>query len=409
MITINLNLIATLSIAIILFLIGSFFKNKIEFFNKFCIPSPVIGGLLFTLISLILQLSNLITINILENIVPFFMSIFFTVLGLNASFKLIKKGGKLLFTYWILCGGLALFQNIISVVMANITNVHPLIGLMCGTISMEGGHGNAAAFGSTIEGMGVDGAVTIGLAAATLGIILGGVLGAPVSRFLIERYKLRPNPIYINNTTNFKSSLINKNYLTRNPKSNKFNTTNFFEQILVILLCINIGELIIKILFIKTNIVLPSVVGCMFVAFLFRNFNESTNIIKFDFKLLDFISEISLSMFLTIALMSINLLDLVHIAGPMFIIILTQVIFVLLYAIFICFKLLGKDFDAAVMVSGLIGHGLGNTPNALANMNSITHKYGVSEKALLIVPLVGAFLLDIFTLPCIIIFINMFR
>lgn len=409
MITINLNLIATLSIAIILFLIGSFLKNKIEFFNKFCIPSPVIGGLLFTLISLILQLSNLITINILENIVPFFMSIFFTVLGLNASFKLIKKGGKLLFTYWILCGGLALFQNIISVVMAKITNVHPLIGLMCGTISMEGGHGNAAAFGSTIEGMGVDGAVTIGLAAATLGIILGGVLGAPVSRFLIERYKLKPNPIYINNTTNFKSSLINKNYLTRNPKSNKFNTTNFFEQILVILLCINIGELITKILFIKTNIVLPSVVGCMFVAFLFRNFNESPNIIKLDFKLLDFISEISLSMFLTIALMSINLLDLVHIAGPMFIIILTQVIFVLLYAIFICFKLLGKDFDAAVMVSGLIGHGLGNTPNALANMNSITHKYGVSEKALLIVPLVGAFLLDIFTLPCIIIFINMFR
>lgn len=409
MITINLNLITTLSIAIILFLIGSFLKNKIKFFNKFCIPSPVIGGLLFTLISLILQLSNLININISENIVPFFMSIFFTVLGLSASFKLIKKGGKLLFTYWILCGGLALFQNIISVVMAKITNVHPLIGLMCGTISMEGGHGNAAAFGRTIEGMGVDGAVTIGLAAATLGIILGGVLGAPVSRYLIEKYKLKPNYICSNNPTNFKSNLINKNYLTRNFKSNKFNTTIFFEQVLVILLCINIGELVTKILYIKTNIILPSVVVCMVVAFLFRNFNDSINIIKLDFKLLNFISEISLSMFLTIALMSINLLDLVHIAGPMFIIILTQVIFVLLYAVFICFKLLGKNFDAAVMVSGLIGHGLGNTPNALANMNSVTHKYGISEKALLIVPLVGAFLLDIFTLPCIIIFINTFR
>ena len=409
MITINLNLIATLSIAIILFFIGSFLKNKIGFFNKFCIPSPVIGGLLFTLISLILQLSNLITINILDNIVPFFMSIFFTVLGLSASFKLIKKGGKLLFTYWILCGGLAFFQNIISVVMAKVTNVHPLIGLMCGTISMEGGHGNAAAFGRTIEGMGVDGAVTIGLAAATLGIILGGILGAPVSRYLIEKYKLKPSPIYSNSSTNFKSNIINKNYLTRNFNTNKFNTTNFFEQVLVILLCINIGELITKILYIKTNIVLPSVVGCMVVAFLFRNLNETTKILKLDFKLLDFISEISLSMFLTIALMNINLLDLVHIAGPMFIIILTQVIFVLLYAVFVCFKLLGKNFDAAVMVSGLIGHGLGNTPNALANMNSVTHKYGVSEKALLIVPLVGAFLLDIFTLPCIIIFINTFR
>jgi glutamate:Na+ symporter, ESS family len=405
LISINLDFLATLSVAIVFFLIGSFLKNKVNFFNKFCIPSPVIGGLLFTLVALFLKLFNFMSISVSGNIIPFFMNAFFTVLGLSASFKLIKKGGKLLVTYWLLCGVLALSQNLISVVIAKVTNIHPLIGLMCGTISLEGGHGNAAAFGSTIEKMGFDGAVTIGLASATLGIIIGGILGAPVARYLIEKYKLKPQF----GCSNFKTNLINKNFLTRSSKSNNFKVTNFFEQALIILLCINLGELFTNILYIKTGIVLPSIVGSMFIAFIFRNLNETVCILNLDFEVLDFISEISLSMFLTIALMNINLFDLVHIAGPMFIIILTQVIFVLLYAIFVCFRLLGKNFDAAVMVSGLIGHGLGNTPNALANMNSVTQKYGTSEKALLIVPLVGAFLLDVFTLPCIIIFINIFK
>ena len=116
------------------------------------------------------------------------MTVFFTILGLSASLKLIKKGGRLLFTYWILCGTLSVLQNIISVVMSKVTNINPLLGLMCGTISMEGGHGNAAAFGRVIEGLGVDGAVTVGLSAATLGVIIGGVLGAPCARYLIEIY-----------------------------------------------------------------------------------------------------------------------------------------------------------------------------------------------------------------------------
>lgn len=408
MLTINLNFTSTLCFGIIFFIIGVWLKNNISFFNKFCIPSPVIGGLLFTFISLLLRISNTININVLDSIIPFFMNVFFTILGLNASFKFIQKGGKLLFKYWILCGGLALSQNIISIVMAKITGVHPLIGLMCGTISMEGGHGNAAAFGSTVESLGVDGAVTIGLAAATLGIILGGVLGAPVSRFLITKNKLKPSLGCNLSKYNNRYNLFKKLGLTK-ENSKSINIINFFEQILIILLCMNFGDLITNFFYLKTSIIIPNVVGCMITACIFRNINEPFNVLNLNFSLLDFLSEVSLSMFLIIALMSINLLDLVHIAGPMLIIIFTQVLFVLTYAYFICFKVLGKNFDAAVMVSGLIGHGLGNTPNALANMNSITSKYGQSEKALLIVPLVGAFLLDIFTLPCILIFINLFK
>ena len=147
MINIDLNLTATLCIAIVFYLFGDFIKNKVEFFDKFCIPSPVIGGLIFTIISSFLRLFNIVALNIPNNIVPFFMTVFFTILGLSASLKLIKKGGRLLFTYWILCGTLSVLQNIISVVMSKVTNINPLLGLMCGTISMEGGHGNAAAFG----------------------------------------------------------------------------------------------------------------------------------------------------------------------------------------------------------------------------------------------------------------------
>ena len=147
----------------------------------------------------------------------------------------------------------------------------------------------------------------------------------------------------------------------------------------------------------------------MVVAAIFRNFNDSFKLISLNFDLLDFLSEIALGMFLVIALMSINLLDLANIAGPMLIIVFTQAIFAVFFTMFIAFRLLGKNFDAAVMVAGILGHGIGNTPNALANMSAISKKYGPSEKAQLIVPLVGAFLLDAFSLPCIIIFINLFK
>lgn len=403
MININLNLTSTLCLAIIFYLLGELLKNNIKFFNKFCIPSPVIGGLVFTILSSLLRAFNIISLTIPNTIIPFFMTIFFTILGLSASVKLIKKGGKLLFTYWILCGALAFFQNVISVVMSKVTNINPLLGLMCGTISMEGGHGNAAAFGGVIEGLGVEGAVTVGLSAATLGIILGGILGAPCARYLIEKYKLKPSTNLV--PTNLKKVGISN---SSNHKD-KLTPLVFFEQFLVVLLCINIGQLLTTILFNKTGIVLPPVVGCMFIAAIFRNVNDSASIINLNFGLLNFLSELSLGMFLTIALMSINLLELANIAGPMLIIILTQVLFAIFYTVFIGFRLLGKNFDAAVMVAGIIGHGIGNTPNALANMSSVTKKYGPSEKAQLIVPLVGAFLLDAFTLPCIIIFINLFK
>ncbi|RDY23726.1 sodium:glutamate symporter [Romboutsia maritimum] len=401
MFSIELDIISTLILAIILFLIGSIIKSKVKFFNRFCIPSPVIGGLLFCFLTLFLNLINICTISMNTSLMPYFMTFFFTILGLGVSIALVKKGGKLLFKYWILCGILAYCQNFITIILSKFTDIHPLLALMCGTISMECGHGCAAAFGTTIENLGVKGACSVGITAATLGIILGGIIGGPVAKFLIDKYNLKPSvKVYTQNVTKKQLISISKSYSNLTPFL-------FFEQALIILLCVSIGEFITNVFFNISSIILPNVVGCMFIAVLFKNINDKANWINLDFKLLDFLGELSLGMFLTMALMSIDLLKLSNLFGPIIIIVLSQVLFIILFATLICFKVLGKNFDAAIIVSGLIGHGLGATPNALANMHSVSEKYGYSEKAFLVVPLVGAFLLDLFTMPCIILFINL--
>lgn len=400
MINISLTSTNTLVLAIILYLIGSFLKSKFKLFNSFCIPSPVIGGLLFCIIYMFLNYFKILNISMNTSLMPNFMSFFFTVIGLGVSLSLVKKGGKLLFKYWVLCGVLAFCQNSITVILSKICNIHPLLGLMCGTISMEGGHGYAAAFGSTIEGLGINNASSVGIAAATLGLILGGVLGGPVAKFLIEKYKLKPSNPSLKKYVKSPSLSVSKSYYGLTPYF-------FFEQVLLVLLCMIVGDLLTNLIYTKTNVVLPQVVCSMGVAALFRNVNDKYNFYKVDFALLDFLGEISLGMFLTMALMSVDLLKLSDIFGPIILIVIFQVIFIVLYSIFVCFKVLGRDFDSAVIISGLIGHGLGATPNALANMNSVSQKYGLSEKAFLVVPLVGAFLLDIFTMPCIILFINL--
>lgn len=395
MYSLNLDIPSTLILSIILFIVGNFIKNKVSIFNRFCIPSPVIGGLLFCLLNLFCKFFNICDITMDTSLMNYLICFFFSTIGISMSMSLVKKGGKVLIKYWILCGVLSFFQNIISVILSKIIGINPLIGLMCGAISMEGGHGCSAAYGATIENLGIQNAISVGIAASTIGLILAGLLGSPVSKFLIDKYKLKPSLHY----NNISISKDNNNMIN-------LNIFSFLEQLLTILLCISLGKLIANIVFNLTGIIIPTITGCMLVSVLFRNMNDKINIINLNFKIIDFLSDLSLGLFLTMALMSIDLFKLSSLFGPMLIIVICQAIFIILYSIFICFKVLGKNFDSAVMISGLIGHGLGATPTALANMTSITNKYGYSQKAFLVVPLVAAFLLDVFTMPCIILFIN---
>lgn len=398
--SISLDIISTLILSIILFLIGSYIKRKVKFLVKFCIPAPVVGGLIFSILTLLLRTFNICTVSMDTRLMSYLISAFFTIVGLGVSMSVIKKGGKLLVKYWILCGVLALCQNLIAIFISKSININPLLGLMCGTISMVGGHGTAAAFGATIEGLGVENAISVGIAAATFGLIISGLLGGPVSRFIIEKYKLASPKKKLSYRTIDNTS--NSNKIT----FNNLTITVFLEQILVVLICISIGQLIANIVYNATGIVIPNLTGCMIISVFFTNINDKCSFVKLDFKILDFLSDISLGLFLTMALMSIDLFKLSSLFGPILLIILTQTIFIVIYGVFICFNLLGKDYNSAIMVGGLIGHCIGSTPTALATMNSVGDIYGYSEKAVLVVTIVAAFLLDIFTMPCIIFFIN---
>lgn len=397
MYNLDLNIVSTLILSIVLYLFGNFLTNKIYILNKLCIPSPVVGGLTFSLFVFILEYFKIVNVSMNTLLMPYFMSFFFTIVGLNVSFKLLRKGGKVLIIYWLLCALLGFSQNIITFVSSKLLDINPLLGLMCGSISMEGGHGYSLAFGRTLESLGVTNACSVGFASATLGLIMGGIIGGPVTKILIEKYHLKSSNIHKKN----KSSVIKSNTSILD-----INDTLFFEQILIVLVSMSIGSALANIVNVYFHIVVPNIVGCIFIAVLFRNFNDKTKIMIMNFKLLNFLQELSLGMFLTMALMSIDFFTLSSLFGPIVFIVICQVIFIVIFTTTLAFRALGKDYDAAVMISGMLGHGLGATPNALASMGSITNKYGHSQSAYLVVPLVAAFLLDIFSIPCILFFIN---
>ena len=405
MINLDLNIVSTLILAIVLCLFGNFIKNKFSIFNKVCIPTPVIGGLFFSLLIFILRKFGILEITMDTSLMPYFLSIFFISVGFCINIFSAKGGGKLLFLYWLLCAILGLCQNLIAVFSSKLLHIKPLLGFMCGSVSMEGGHGYALAFGKTIESIGIENACAIGIAAATLGLITGGLLGGPVGRFLIYKYDLKPLK---GGSRLFKSNK-NQNTIKTNKPKFQFTPIVFLENILILLLIMNISFFVSNIIYIKTNILIPNIVIGMLLSVIINNFNIKKQVFEFYEDLFEFIQNISLDIFLTMALMSIDLYALSSLLGPILIIVFFQVLFVLIYGVFICFRVLGKDYDAAIMISGLIGHTLGATPNALANMSTLTSKYGKSETAFLIVPMVGAFLLDAFSMPCILFFINFLK
>ena len=405
MINLDLNIVSTLILAIVLCLFGNFIKNKFSIFNKVCIPTPVIGGLFFSLLIFILRKFGILEITMDTSLMPYFLSIFFISVGFCINIFSAKGGGKLLFLYWLLCAILGLCQNLIAVFSSKLLHIKPLLGFMCGSVSMEGGHGYALAFGKTIESLGIENACAIGIAAATLGLITGGLLGGPVGRFLIYKYDLKPLK---GGSRLFKSNK-NQNTIKTNKPKIQFTPIGFLENILILLLIMNISFFVSNIINLKTNIIIPNIVIGMLLSVIINNFNIKKQVFEFYEDLFEFIQNISLDIFLTMALMSIDLYALSSLLGPILIIVFFQVLFVLIYGVFICFRVLGKDYDAAIMISGLIGHTLGATPNALANMSTLTSKYGKSETAFLIVPMVGAFLLDAFSMPCILFFINFLK
>ena len=387
---IELDAITTLCLACVLYLIGQSIINHVSILRRICIPAPVIGGLLFSILVAILDSLHIVKIKLDASFIQdFFMLAFFTTIGLGASLKLFKIGGKVMLLYFMFCGIMAICQNIIGVSLAKILNIQPLLGLTAGSMSMEGGHGNAAAYGKTIQDMGIDSAATAALAAATLGLVFGGLIGGPVVKYLIKRYNLTPE--------HRDESYKNYGEVQYNQSlHNKFKPTQiFFIQFTILVFCMALGTYIGDTFTHMTGVNIPMYVGSMFVAVIIRNVSEFAGLNIVDLKINDQIGDISLGIFLSLALMSIQLTEIYSLAIPLIIIVLIQVVFMVLFSIFVLFRGLGKDYDAAVMVGGFIGHGLGATPNAMANLDVITKKYGSSPKQYLEVPIVGAYLIDL--------------
>lgn len=400
---IELDAITTLCLACVLYLIGQSIINHVSILRRICIPAPVIGGLLFSILVAILDSLHIVKIKLDASFIQdFFMLAFFTTIGLGASLKLFKIGGKVMLLYFMFCGIMAICQNIIGVSLAKILNIQPLLGLTAGSMSMEGGHGNAAAYGKTIQDMGIDSAATAALAAATLGLVFGGLIGGPVVKYLIKRYNLTPE--------HRDESYKNYGEVEYNQSlHNKFKPTQiFFIQFTILVFCMALGTYIGDTFTHMTGVNIPMYVGSMFVAVIIRNVSEFAGLNIVDLKINDQIGDISLGIFLSLALMSIQLTEIYSLAIPLIIIVLIQVVFMVLFSIFVLFRGLGKDYGAAVMVGGFIGHGLGATPNAMANLDVITKKYGSSPKAYLVVPIVGAFLIDLIGVIIVMSFIQFF-
>lgn len=393
------DMVGTIAMGLISLFVGKKLKEKLVFLDRFGVPAAVIGGILFALVHLIMRVCHVGSISYDTTLQTPFMVVFFTTIGLGSSIAGLKKGGKLLVVFWILSGIMTFMQTVIGVSLAKVTGINPLLGVMAGSVSMSGGHGSAGAFGQTIEELGVTGGLTVALSAATFGLIAGGLLGSPLAVHLIKKFNLKPKDV------------VNKEEVQKKDDTEKREITlsSMMSHVSMLSIVMTIGIALSTLLKTKFGIALPSYVGAMFVAIIFNNLNIKFKWLDMDRNLINIIGETSLNIFLSMALISLKLWELAALAIPLLIILFSQVLFMWLYTRFIVFKAMGGDYDAAVMVSGMCGSGLGATTNAMINMGEISGKYGYTVNPYLIVPLTGAFLIDIFQMPVIITAINMFK
>ena len=396
---INLNSTTTLALAALLLIMGYSINKRVTILNKYCIPAPVVGGFLFMFLTWLGHISSTFKFNFENIFQSTFMLAFFTTVGLGASFSLLKKGGKLLIIYWLTCGIISIFQNIIGITITKITGLEAPYALLSSAISMIGGHGAALAYGGTFAKMGYESAPLVGAAAATFGLITAVLIGGPLGRRLIEKNNLRPD-----NNENFDQSVTEIN----TDKGVKLSDLDIIKNVVVILLCMAIGSYISTLIGKLIKMDFPSYVGSMFVAVIVRNINEKTHTYNFNFSLVDGVGNVMLNLYLALALMTLKLWELSGLIGGVLLVVGCQVIFMIIIAYFVVFRILGSNYDAAVMCSGLCGHGLGATPSAIVNMTAINEKYGMSRKAMMIVPIVGAFLVDIIYQPATVWFIKTF-
>ncbi|MBC2398269.1 sodium/glutamate symporter [Clostridium tetanomorphum] len=395
---IKLDMMQTTALAVVVYYFGAWVKTKIQILEKFCIPAPVVGGLIFAIVNLIVKQNGLLTLNLDTTLQKPFMMVFFTSIGMGASIELVKKGGLQVVIFWLCASVLCIFQDALGVILAKALGQSPMLGLLAGSITMTGGHGTGGAFGPLFEkDYGVVGATTTAMAAATFGLVMGSIIGGPVGKRIIEKKGLKSNV-----------SVEAQAAATTEAKNEAINYEEIFKTLAIVLISIGVGA-VLEGFFKSLKITLPSYVNSMIIAAIILNVGESTGKWHINQKCTDILGNIGLNVFLSMALVGLKLWELAAVAGPLLIILIGQTILVALFATFVTFNLVGRDFDAAVMAAGHCGFGMGATPNGIANMTAVTERFGAAPRAFFVLPIVGAFLIDFTNAIIITTFVNFFK
>jgi ESS family glutamate:Na+ symporter len=378
---VSFNATVALMFGVIILYFGIAVNKKVGILRKFCIPPPVTGGLIFSFIHLMLYQAGIVEFRFNETLQLFFMNMFFTTIGFSAGLGLIKKAGKIVFVLFVGFVVLAVGQNLLAAGVSNAMGIHPLLGMMAGSPALAGGHGNAVAFGRIAEEWGHSGAVAFGLAASTYGLIAAVLFSNPAAEWLIKRYKLPTVPAEMKGLE-----------LNSKPANTEFNPKALQHAFLLVVLALGIGFLVHWAwgLLVPGFTIVIHVWG-LTIGAIFRVVCDARKI-KLPEAEIETLGKVFLALFVALAVAAVQLWQLVDLALPLLIILLANTIFTIVFVMVFTFWLCGKNYDAACIVSGQIGFGLGSTITSMVNLDGLSQKYAISKLSYFVIPIVGAFL-----------------
>jgi glutamate:Na+ symporter, ESS family len=406
--TFKFDMIQTVALAAVVLFAGYGVRRRVGVLDRFNIPAPVIGGFLFAAVALALRQTGVMFLEFDTTLQSPFMIAFFTTIGLGASLALLKRGGPQVVLFWVLASVVAILQSGLGLAIAKLLGVDPLLGVLSGSITMTGGHGTGAAFGQLIEEQyGLTGAVTVAMAAATFGLVSGGLIGGPVGTRLLARNALRSSGGAAPDLARAAEHGALDAEIDTEPAGEAPTAYSLLQTLTVVLACMAVGGLLSA--WLGRFVTLPGYIGAMLVAAVVRNLADGTRVLHIAPRTVDDIGTIALALFLTMALMTLRLWELLDLAGPMFVILMAQVTMMGFFAYYVTFRVMGRDYDAAIMAGGHCGFGLGATPNAVANMTALTERFGPAPRAFLVLPMVGAFFIDFSNAVIITAYLNFVR
>jgi ESS family glutamate:Na+ symporter len=408
----KLNFVHTLAFSGIVLFVGYWLRRLIPPLARYNIPAPIIGGLLIAIATLVARNSGVTLFEFDTTLRDPLMIAFFTTIGFGASFSLLKVGGPMVVKFFLASTVFAILQNVLGILIALPFKLHPLFGVLSGSVTLTGGPATGLAFAPLFEKAGVLGAATIAVAAAMFGITSGGLIGGPVGTFLIERHRLKKPRLGVRHIEFETAAEIVEQELPEPQAAAPIDEDEeafiLLKNFVVILVAMWAGHWLSQ-FFISLGFTLPSYIGAMFVAAFIRNVDDLTHIVGLSQRTIDNIGHVTLSLFLAMALMTLRLWDLAGLVLPLIVILIGQVILVTVVCFWPLFQLMGRDYESAVISGGFIGFMLGTTANSMAIMKSLVERYGKAPRAFLAVPMVGAFLIDFTNAMIITVFLNIFK